>query len=65
VLAEVDEVVADGRGCGFLVVGMVDADAGEDIQGVLPVLAGPLDFLAGMVGVGEPVVGAGLVVRLT
>jgi hypothetical protein len=37
---EVGEVGADGRDRGFPVVGAVDAEAGEDVQGVLPVCAG-------------------------
>jgi len=33
-------VGTDGRGGGFLVVGAVDVDVGEEVQGVLPVFAG-------------------------
>ena len=55
---------ADGRDGGFLVVGVVDAEAGEDVQGVLPVCAALLGLVQRVVGVGEPVVGAGLVVGL-
>ena len=51
----------DGRRGGFLVVGAVDADVGEDVQGVLPVFAGLFVLVEGVVGVGEPVVGAGLI----
>jgi hypothetical protein len=54
-------VSTDGRSGGFLVVGAVDADFGEDVQGVLPVFAGLFVLAESVVGVGEPVVGAGLV----
>jgi hypothetical protein len=52
---------ADGRDGGFLVVGVVDTDVDEDIQGVLPVGAGSFRLVQCMVGVGGPVVGAGAV----
>jgi hypothetical protein len=38
-VVEVGEVGADGRDGGFRVVGVVDAEAVEDIEGVLPVCA--------------------------
>ena len=47
-----------------LVVGLVEAEAGEDVQGVLPVFAGLLGLVQRVVGMGEPVVGAGLIVGL-
>lgn len=55
-LAEVGEVAADGHGVGFLVVGVVDAEAGEDVQGVLPVCAGPLGLVQRVMGLGESIV---------
>jgi hypothetical protein len=64
VKVEVDEVRADGRGRGFLVAGVVDAEPGEDVQGVLPVCAGQLVLVERVVGMGEAVVGARLIVRL-
>ena len=56
---------ADGRSGGFLVVAAVDAEAGEDVQGVLPVFAGSLVLVERVVGVGQSVVGAGLIDRLS
>jgi hypothetical protein len=61
---EVGEVGADGRDRSFVVLGVVDAEAGEDIEGVLPVGAGLLGLVQCVVGVGESAVGAGLVVEL-
>ena len=55
---------ADGRDRGLLLVGVVNADTGEDVQGVLPVGAGLLVPVQRVVGVGEPVVGASLVLGL-
>ena len=52
---------ADAGDTGLGFVGMVHAEAGEDSQGVLPVLAGPVVVVEGVVGVGEAVVGAGLI----
>lgn len=63
-LVEAGEVGLDGSDAGFFVVGVVDAEAVESVQGVLPVLAGRSQLVQGMVGVGKPVVGAGLVMRL-
>jgi len=45
---------ADGRDVGFLVGGVVGPEAGEDFQGVLPVCAGPLVLLQGVVCVAIP-----------
>lgn len=56
---------ADGRDVGFLVGGVVGPEAGEDFQGVLPVCAGPLVLVQGVVCVGDSVVGARLVLGLT
>jgi hypothetical protein len=58
------EVGADGRDRGFLLLGLIDAEAGKDVQGVLPVGARLFGLVECVVGVGEPVVGAGLVVGL-
>jgi hypothetical protein len=63
-VADVGEVGADGRDRGFFVVGVVDAEVGEDVRGVLPVCAGLLGLVQRVAGVGESVVGAGLIVRL-
>jgi hypothetical protein len=60
--AEVGETNADGCDARFFVFGMVGAEADEDVQGVLPVCAGLLILVQGVVG--EPVMGAGLVVGL-
>ena len=54
---------ADGRDRGF-VVGPVNAEPREDVQGMLPVRAGLLRLVQRVVGAGEPVVGAGLIVGL-
>lgn len=51
----------DGGEVGFLVVGVVDAELGEDVQGVLPLLAGLLVLVQGVIVLGEPVVGASLI----
>lgn len=51
-LVEVGEVGVDGRDVCFFVFGVVGADAGEDVQGVLPVLAGWLVLVEGVIGVG-------------
>src|SRR5215813_5115313 len=55
---EVGDVCADGRDGGFLVLGVVDVEPGEDVQGVLPVCAGLLWLVQRVVGVGESIVGA-------
>ncbi len=55
---------ADSRCGGFFVVGVVDAEAGEDVQGMLPVCAGQFELVQGVVGVGEAVVSAGLIAGL-
>ena len=55
---------ADGRDRGFRVVGVGHPEAGEDVQGELPVRAGLFGLVQRVVGVGEPVVGAGLIVGL-
>ena len=55
----------DGRGVGLLVVSVVDAEVSEDVKGVLPVSARVLEPAEGVVGMSEPVVGAGLVHGLT
>lgn len=53
------------HGCnGGLLVDVVDDEAGEDVHGALPVCTGPLMLVQRLVGVGEPVVGTGLVVGL-
>jgi hypothetical protein len=41
-VVEVGKVGANGRRVGFFVVGVVNSEAGEDLQGVLPVFAGLL-----------------------
>jgi hypothetical protein len=56
-------VSTDGRDRRFL-VGAVDSEAGENVEGVLPVCAGLLRFKQGVVGMSESVVRAGLVVGL-
>jgi hypothetical protein len=61
---ELGEVGVDSGDRGFLVLGVVDADVGEDVEGVLPVCAGRFGLVQGAVGVGESVVGAGLVLGL-
>ena len=58
------EVGADGRDGRLLVLGMVDVEADEDVQRVLPVRAGPLMLAQFLMGVGEPVVSPGLIFRL-
>jgi hypothetical protein len=58
------KVGSDHGGRGLLIIGVVDAEVGEGVQGVLPMCAGLLVLVDGVVGVGEPVVGAGLVVGL-
>jgi hypothetical protein len=58
------EVGADGRDGGLLVLGVVDLEADEDVQRVLPVCVGPLMLAQFLMGVGEPVVGPGLILRL-
>jgi hypothetical protein len=60
-LRKAGEVSTDCRGGGFLVVRIVGAELGEQVQGMLPVLAGLYVLVEGVMGVGESVVGAGLV----
>ena len=52
---------ADGGGGDAGFFGVVGADAGEQVQGGLPVVAGLVGVTQGVVGVGESVVDAGLV----
>ena len=58
---EFSEMSADVRHGGLDIVGLVDAEAGEDVQGLLPVLAGFVVPVQGVMGVGQAVVGTGLI----
>jgi hypothetical protein len=46
------EVGVDGRNSGLFLVGVVDAEPGEDVQGLLPVCAGLLGLAQRVVGMG-------------
>jgi hypothetical protein len=64
-LVEIAEVGVDSCGSDVVVFGVVGAEAGEDVQGLCPVLAGPFPLVQCVVGAGETVVGAGLIGGLT
>jgi hypothetical protein len=57
-------VGADVGDAGFDVLGVVGAEADENVQGVSPVPAGPVVVVEGVVGVGEAVVSAGMIFGL-
>jgi hypothetical protein len=51
-LVEVGEVGADARDGGLDVFGVADAEAGEEVQGLLPMLAGLVVLVEGVVSMG-------------
>jgi hypothetical protein len=55
-LRAADEVGADGRDRCFYVLSAIYAETGEDVQGVLPVCAGPLGLVQRVMGLGESIV---------
>lgn len=56
--------VSTDRHSGGLLIGVIDAKADEQVERVLPVCAGLLVLVKGLMCVSEPVVGSGLVVGL-